>query len=126
GARRLPGAARRRRRRHGRGAHPAEGRRRAQLRRDRGPLAVSRARDALFAAAQFLFGAMWLFAAGAKLASPLVPYEFLARAVAPGPAAKAALVASIVGETLLGAAVVLRPVRAGARFPLSLPGLGLA
>jgi uncharacterized membrane protein len=87
---------------------------------------VSRARDVAFTVASVLFGAMWLFAAAAKIAAPLTAYEFVARVVPPGLPAKTALVVAIAAETLLGAAMALRAVGAARGFSLSLLGLAVA
>jgi hypothetical protein len=81
---------------------------------------MSRVSDVVTSVAQAAFGAMWLFAAGAKLASPLAVYELTAHVAPPGAASKALVAAAIAGETLLGAAMVLRVVRG---FGLSIAGL---
>jgi len=87
---------------------------------------VSRARDVAFAVFSALFGAMWLFAAATKIVGPLVAYEFAAQATSPGIGAKAALVATITLETLLGGAMLLRAVGAVRGFAASLSGLAVA
>lgn len=87
---------------------------------------MNRVRDVAVAAAMALFGAMWLFAAGAKLASPLAPYEFLARVVPAGPLAKSVFAASIGIEALLGAAMLLRAIPAAVGLALSVAGLAAA
>jgi len=87
---------------------------------------MSRARDVSFAAASVLFGAMWLLAAGAKVWTPLPAYEFLARAVPAGPAAKAVFVAGVAAESLLGALMVLRAIAPARAFAATLAGLALA
>jgi hypothetical protein len=84
---------------------------------------VSVARTRVLAAAGVAFGAMWLFAAGAKIASPLASYELVARAVPPGLAPKPLLAAAIAVEACLGAAMVLRAVRG---LAWSLAGLAAA
>jgi len=80
----------------------------------------------VFAVASVVFGAMWLFAAGAKLVSPTAAYEFAGRVVPAGHAAKAALIVVITAETLLGAAMVLRAVGAVRGFLASIVLLGVA
>lgn len=80
-------------------------------------------KDRVLAVASVLFGAMWLVAAAAKLASPLEPYEMLAHAVPPGTASRAALAVAVCAEVALGAAMVLRAVQG---FALTLAGLGAA
>lgn len=87
---------------------------------------MSRARDAVFAGASVVFGATWLFAAAAKIVWPLTAYEFTARVVPPGAAAKSALIVAIAAEALLGAAMTLRALGAVRGFLLSLVGLGVA
>jgi len=81
---------------------------------------VSALRDRVLAAASVAFGLMWLVAAAAKLASPLVPYEMVTHAVDPGSPSKALLAAAVACEVALGAAMVLRAVQG---FALSLAGL---
>ncbi len=78
---------------------------------------MSGPRDRALALASLAFGAMWLFAAGAKIAAPLEAYEFAARVVDPGASAKLALAATVGAEAALGAAMALRVVRG---FGLSL------
>jgi hypothetical protein len=87
---------------------------------------VSRARDVSFAAASVVFGAMWLFAAGAKVAAPLPAYEFLSRALPPGPVAKSVFVAAVAAESLLGALMLLRAIAPMRGFALTLAGLAAA
>jgi hypothetical protein len=72
---------------------------------------VSRVRDAVFVVASVLFGAMWLFAAGAKAWAPLPAYEFVGYAVPLGIVAKLAIVGAVGAEALLGAAMILRATR---------------
>lgn len=90
------------------------------------PAGSRRGRDVTFAVASIAFGAMWLFAAGAKVMSPLPAYEFLTRALPAGLAAKAVLVAGVTAESLLGAAMLLRAIRAAPAFAMSLAGLAAA
>jgi hypothetical protein len=87
---------------------------------------VSRARDAAFAVATALVGAMWLFAAGAKVAAPQPAYEFLAHALPHGPAAKSVFVAGVAAESLLGSLMLLRAIPALRGFAFSLAGLASA
>jgi len=87
---------------------------------------VSRAFRVASAATSVLFGAMWLFAAAAKIVRPLAAYEFAARVATPGIAAKSSLIVAITAETLLGAAMALRAVSAVRGFLLSLVGLAVA
>lgn len=72
---------------------------------------MSAARGRVLAVAGIAFGAMWLLAAGAKVASPSLAYEFASRAVPEGVPTKPALAAVVAGEALLGAAMCLRAVR---------------
>ena len=87
---------------------------------------MSRARDVSFAAASVLFGATWLFAAGAKVSAPMPAYEFLAHAVPPGLAAKSVFVAGVAAESLLGSLMLLRAIAPMRAFALSLAGLAAA
>ena len=80
-------------------------------------------RDRVLTVASVLFGVMWLVAAAAKLASPLVPYEMVAHAVQPGTPSRAVLAAAVACEVALGVGMVLRAVQG---FALSLAGLVLA
>jgi len=66
---------------------------------------------------------MWLFAAGAKIASPLAAYELVAHVAPPGATTKALLAAAIACEAALGMAMALRVVRG---FGLSLAALAVA
>jgi hypothetical protein len=84
---------------------------------------LSAARDLVLAVASVAFGLMWLVAAAAKLASPLVPYEMVAHAVDPGTPTRAVLAAAVAAEVALGTAMVLRAVQG---FALSLAGLAAA
>lgn len=72
---------------------------------------MSRVRNAVFVGASVLFGAMWLFAAGAKAWVPLPAYEFIGYAVPPGMVAKLAIVGAVAAEALLGASMILRATR---------------
>lgn len=72
---------------------------------------MSRAARVAFAVASALFGAMWLFAAGAKAWAPLPAYEFVGYALPPGIVAKLAVVGAVGAEALLGAAMLLRAAR---------------
>lgn len=72
---------------------------------------MSAARDRVLAASGVLFGAMWLVAAGAKIASPLAAWQFAVHAVPPGLPSKPVLAAVVGGEVLLGAAMCLRALR---------------
>jgi HAMP domain-containing protein len=81
---------------------------------------VSALRDRVAAVASVAFGLMWLVAAAAKLASPLVPYEMVAHAVDPGTPTKALLAGAVACEVALGVAMVLRAIQG---FALSLAGL---
>jgi hypothetical protein len=81
---------------------------------------VSAVRDRVLTAASVAFGLMWLVAAAAKIAAPLVAYEMVAHAVEPGAPSKALLAAAVCGEVALGAAMVLRALQG---FALSLVGL---
>ena len=84
---------------------------------------MSSPRDVVTAVASAVFGAMWLVAAAAKIASPLVPYELVTHVAPPGAASKALLAAAVGAEVALGAAMVLRAVNG---FALSLAGLLVA
>jgi len=84
---------------------------------------VNALRDRVLTVASVLFGVMWLVAAAAKLASPLVPYEMVAHAVQPGTPSRAVLAAAVACEVALGVGMVLRAVQG---FALSLAGLVLA
>jgi hypothetical protein len=84
---------------------------------------MSAARDRTFVVASLLFGAMWLVAALGKIASPLAPYELVARVAPPGAGSKALLALAVAGEATLGAAMTLRVVRG---FGLSLAALAVA
>jgi hypothetical protein len=66
---------------------------------------------------------MWLFAAAAKIASPLASYELVARVAGPGGSTKALLAVAVAAEAALGAAMVLRVLRG---FAVSLAGLAVA
>jgi len=66
---------------------------------------------------------MWLLAAAGKIASPLAPYELIARVAPAGAPSKALLAAAVAGEAALGAAMLLRVVRG---FELSLAALATA
>lgn len=72
---------------------------------------MSRVRDAVCLGASVLFGAMWLFAAGAKAWAPLPAYEFIGYAVPLGITAKLTVVGAVAAEALLGAAMILRAAR---------------
>lgn len=72
---------------------------------------MSRVRDAVFVVASVLFGAMWLFAAGAKAWAPLPAYEFIGYAVPLGVTAKLTVVGAVAAEALLGASMILRATR---------------
>ena len=87
---------------------------------------MRRVRDVASAVASVLFGAMWLFAAATKVVWPLGAYEFAGRVVPAGLGAKAALIAVITAETLLGAAMAHRAIGAVRGFLLSLVGLAVA
>lgn len=87
---------------------------------------MNRARDIAFAAASIVFGATWLFAAGAKVWTPLPAYEFVARALPPGFVAKSAFVAAVAAESLLGSLMVLRAIPPMRAFVASLAGLAAA
>jgi hypothetical protein len=69
---------------------------------------------------------MWIVAATAKIKSPMLAYEFVARLATPGAVSKAVLIAVITAETLLGAVMVLLAIRAIHGFLLSLFGLAAA
>ena len=56
---------------------------------------MSRARDVAFIAFSVLFGGLWLFAAGMKIAGPVAAYEFLAHALPAGGVAKSAFYPSV-------------------------------
>jgi hypothetical protein len=87
---------------------------------------MSRARDRTFAVASVLFGANWLFAAVAKVWTPLPAYEFTARAVPPGIVAKSLFVAAVAAEALLGSLMLLRAISPMRGFAVSLAGLAAA
>jgi hypothetical protein len=86
---------------------------------------MSRARDVAFAVASVAFGAFWVATAALKLSAPLESYEMLTRLAPPGAAAKAAFVAGVTIEALLGAAMALRAVSAVRGFALSLAWLAV-
>ena len=81
---------------------------------------MSGVRDRALAFASVAFGVMWLVAAAAKIAAPLVPYEMITHAVDPGSPSRALLAAAVACEVALGAAMVLRAVQG---FALTLAGL---
>jgi hypothetical protein len=61
----------------------------------------------LVRAGSALLGAMWLIAALSKATDPASAYEFAARVVGGGTAAKALLAATAAGEALLGTVMLL-------------------
>jgi methylamine utilization protein MauE len=72
---------------------------------------VSKLSGRVLAVGVFVFGAMWLLAAGTKIASPLPAFELASHAVPTGAPPKPLLAAVIAGETCLGAAMCLRAIR---------------
>ena len=84
---------------------------------------MSALRERVSAVASVAFGAMWLVAAGAKLAFPLVPYELVTHVAPPGVPSKVLLAVAVGAEVALGAAMVLRAVSG---LALSLAGLLVA
>ena len=87
---------------------------------------MSRVGGVLLAVFSALFGAMWLFAAIAKVEAPLPAYEFVGRVIPPGPVVKGVIVVAIAVEGALGTAMLLRAVGAARGFLASAAALGVA
>lgn len=83
---------------------------------------MSRPRDRALAFSCIVFGAMWLVAAGAKIAKASATFELLSRAVPPGLPPKPVIAVVIAAEAFLGTAMCLRAVRG---LGWSLAGLAL-
>lgn len=81
---------------------------------------VRRVTGLVLAAAALYLGLFWSWAGIAKALAPTPAYEFAARVAGGGAPAKAVVVASVVVETMLGLALLVRAVRPRAGVSASL------